>query len=163
MRASVPTSVVDNTYEVFPQGYYDGDIVEAEVRDPNGDGSWLTLKIRTENITPKEGTEDPGRSAFQSELTIKTDGIELFDVDNFNDRSIPFGLVRAAGALAGLAEGLGVATRENGAVDVDLRQVAEALAAGQFNGERVGFQVTHYSPKDSDKTYDQFGGFGPAS
>lgn len=163
MRASVPTAVVDNTYEVFPQGYYDGDIAAAELRDPNKDGSWLTLKVAVSNITPKDGTQDPGRSAFQSDLTIKTDGVDLFEVEDFSDRDLPFGIRRSAGLLAGLAEGLGVATRENGSVQADLRAVAEALIEGNFEGERVGFEVAHYTPKDSDKARDQYNRFGPAS
>ena len=162
MRASVPTAVVDNTYENFPQGNYDGEIREAELRDVNNDGSWLTLKVGVDNITPREGTANPGRDRFQSDITIRTDGVDLFEVTDFSNPDLPFGIRRAAGLLAGLGEGLGVAERTVEGVSVDLKAVAEALIDGKFKGERVGFEVTHYTNK-KDKTFDQYNRFGAAS
>jgi hypothetical protein len=162
VRASVPTSTVDNTYEVFPKGVYDGNLSGAQQRDVNGDGSWITLKLSVSDITPKEGTADPGRTAFNSDLTLKTDGVDLFEVENFNSRDVPFGIRRSAGLLAGLAEGLGVAARENGIVSVDLAAVVTALVDSQFDGERVGFEVSHYTPKGGEAR-DQYNRFGPAS
>ena len=163
MRASVPTSAVDNTYEEFPVGMYDGEIGSAEIRDPNGDGSWLTLKLGVENISAKEGTDDPGRSTFQSDITILTDGTDLREVEDFSNGELPFPIRRAAGLLAGLAEGLGVATRENGRVEVDIQAIADALTNGEFAGERVGFEVSHFYNKKTKKTRDQYNRFGPAS
>lgn len=164
MRARVPGSVIDNDYENFPEGFFDGDLGVAEVRDVHGDGSWLSLEIPTSNITPKEGTEDPGRSTFSTGITVLTDGVDLTEVDDFSNGDIPFGVRRAAGCLAGMAEGLGVAERDDaGNVDVDLAAVIDALTSGEFEGERVGFEVSHYSPKGSDKTYEQYNRFGPAS
>jgi hypothetical protein len=160
LRASVPTSVIDNTYENFPQGTYDGDIGSAEIRDPNGDGSWLLLKLGLTTVAAAEGTGDPGRSAFTSDITLVTDGVDVRETD-FSGK-IPFPITRASGLLAGLAEGLGVATRTNGRVDIDLQSVVDALTGGEFSGERVGFQVSHFTNR-KDKTYDQYAHFGPAS
>lgn len=164
MRASVPTSVVDNEYENFPKGYYDGNIDSAEVRDPNDDGSWLMIRLAVDEITPKEGTADPGRGRFSSDITVKTDGVDLFEVEDFNNPDLPFGIVRGAGLLAGLAEALGVGERDEqtGQVVADLEAVAQAVTGGQFEGERVGFGVSHYTNSKGD-TYDQFERFGPAS
>jgi hypothetical protein len=154
--------VVDNSYAVFPEGTYTGALSGAEVRDPKSDGSWLTLKVSLDDITPMDGTADPGRTKFNGDLTILTDGHDLREIEDFSNRDIPFSVVRSAGLIAGIAEALGVASRENGQVDVDIRQVLEALTEGNFAGERVAFEVTHYSPKNSDKTYEQFNRFGAA-
>jgi hypothetical protein len=162
MRASIPTNVVDNSYAVFPEGTYTGALQSAEVRDPKSDGSWLTLKVGLDTITPMDGTTDPGRATFKGDFTIATDGHDLREIEDFSSREIPFSIVRSAGLIAGMAEALGVANRENGQVDVDIRQVLEALTEGNFAGERVAFEVTHYSPKNSDKTYEQFNRFGTA-
>lgn len=163
-RARVPGALIDNSYENFPKGFYDGDITGAEVRDPNGDGSWLTLKLSVDNITPKEGTADPGRTRFQGDITLRTDGVDLSEVEDFGNGDIPYGVRKAGGLIAGIAEGLNVATRgDDGVLDVDLAAMVDALTSGDFEGERVGFEVSHYSPKTSDKTYDQFNQFGPAS
>lgn len=162
MRASIPTNVVDNSYAVFPEGFYTGALTSAEVRDPKSDGSWLTLKVGLGEVTPNEGTADPGRASFKGDLTIRTDGHDILEIEDFSNREIPFSLVRSAGLIAGIAEALGVASREGGNVDVDIREVVEALTEGNFSGERVSFQVTHYSPKNSDKVYEQFGAFGTA-
>lgn len=163
MRAEVPTSVVDNSYTVFPEGYYEGAIASAELRDPNNDGSWLVLKVGLNDITPKDGTSLTDRKTFKGDITVRTNGTDLFEMDGFTGDDLPFAIVRSAGVLAGLAEGLGVATRTNGAVNVDLKATAEALIDGQFEGERVSFQVTHYTPKGSDKPRDQYNRFGAAS
>lgn len=162
MRAAIPTSLVDNSYENFPEGTYMGAIDSAEVRDVKNDGSWITLKIGLSDIKPFEGTSDPGRSRFQAEITLTTDGVNLFEVTNWADKNVPFGIRKTAGLLAGLAEGLGVAQRTPAGVECDLEAVVDGLTTGQFAGERVGFEVVHYSPKNSDKTYDQVNRFGAA-
>lgn len=162
MRANIPTALVDNAYEVFPKGTYVGRIDGAEVRDVKNDGSWITLKLELSGISAVEGTEDPGRTRFSSDLTISSDGTSLLEVTNWGDSNIPYGVRKSAGLLAGLAEGLGVAERGPNGVSADLAQVVEALTEGQFKGEQVAFEVDHYSPKNSDKTYDQFNRFAPA-
>lgn len=162
MRATIPASDVDNSYAVFPEGLYNGQIATAEIRDVK-DG-WQTLKIAVEEVTPRDETQpSPGRTKFQSDITLKTDGVSVFEVGDFSSPDLPFGIRKAAGLLAGLAEGLGVATRENGQVVADLKSVAEALVAGEFKGEKIGFEVKHYKPKGKDKTYDQYNRFGPAA
>lgn len=163
MRASVPTSTVDNTYEAFPRGAYDGEIQGAEIRDPNNDGSWLVLKLSVSGVTPKEGTADPGRSAFQSDITLKTDGVDVTTVEDFGNRDLPFPIRRSGGLLAGLSEALGVASRDNGQVSFDPAAIVDALVDGQFVGEKVGFEVGHYTPKGSTDARDQYNRFGPAS
>lgn len=163
MKAQVPNTIVDNDYEAFPEGFYDGEISGAQLRDPNNDGSWLILKLSLTNVTPKDGTQDPGRNRFSGDITLRTDGTDLFEVSNFADNELHFAIRRSAGLLAGLGEGLGVATRVGGSVDVDLKAVAEALIDGNFENAKVGFQVSHYTNKKSGKTYDQFARFGSAS
>lgn len=162
MRASIPTNIVDNSYAVFPEGKYTGSLSGAEVRDPKGNGSWLTLKVSLDEISPMEGTEDPGRTKFNGDITILTDGHDMREIADFSDRNLPYALVKSAGLIGGMAEALGVASRENGRVDVDIPAVLEALTEGNFAGERVGFEVAHYSPKNSDKTYEQFNAFAMA-
>lgn len=164
LRVNVPTNIVDNSYEIYPEGNYDGDIASASIRDVLGDGSWLTLKVSLDGVTARDGTADASRDRFQSDLTIRTDGIDLFEVENFANGEIPFGIRRAAGLLAGLAEGLSIEGRESGQVGVDLKEVAEALVDGQFEGERVSFEVAHYTPKKEGSTArDQYNTFGVAS
>lgn len=164
MRVSVPTNIVDNSYEIYPEGNYDGDIASASIRDVLGDGSWLTLKVSLDGVTARDGTADAGRDRFQSDITLRTDGTDLFEVENFANGEIPFGIRRAAGLLAGLAEGLSIEDRADGAVGVDLKEVAEALVDGEFEGERVSFQVSHYTPKKEGSTArDQYGKFGITS
>ena len=163
MRASIPTNVVDNTYATFPAGVYTGGLASAEQRDPQGSGEWLTLKVGFNEVTPNEGTEDPGRSSFAADITIRTGGFDVTEIEDFSKRDIPFAIVRSAGLLASMAEALGVASRENGRVDVDIRQVVDALTEGNFAGERISFEVSHYTPKNSpDKVYEQFAHFGMA-
>ena len=157
MRVSIPTSGIDNEYPAFPEGAYSGVIASADLRDPNGDGSWLTLKVGLNEVTPREGTADPGRNRFQGDITIQTNGYNVFELENFND--VDFRIKKAADLLAGLAEGLGVVTRDGKQVDVDLREVAEALIDGQFEGEEVGFEVGHWTPKEGPAR-DQYRAFG---
>lgn len=161
MRARVPTAIIDNTYEAFPEGHYNGKIVGAELRDPNRDGSWLILKLAAGDVTPKEGTPNPGRGAFSGDITLKSNGIDLFEIADFSDTSIPYPIRLSAGLLAGLAEVLGVGDRSNGAVETDLKAFTTALLDGQFQGEAVGFSVKHWSKADGTPR-DQFGAFGAA-
>ena len=162
MRARVPSNIIDNSFKLFPEGAYDGDITGAVIRDPNNDDSWLLLKVSVGNITAKDGTASPGRDRFQSDITLKTDGTSVFEIEDFGGADVPFVLERGAGLLAGLAEGLGIAeTRENGAAYVDLKEVVEALIDGNFEGERVGFEVAHWTSKgDKPVTRDQYVTFG---
>lgn len=159
MRARVPTAAIDNSYEAFPEGAYDGQIASATLRDPNGDGSWLILKLGLDSIVPKEGTSDPGRERFSGDITIETDGVNVFDVEDFGNGKLDFRIRKSGALLAGLAEGLGLVTRENGQVDVDLREVADSLIDGQFEGETVGFEIGNWQPKEGP-TRDQYRAFG---
>lgn len=164
MRASVPSTIVDNEYSLFPEGAYEGKIASAELRDPKGDGSWKVLKVALEDVTPREGTADPGREKFQSDITIVNDGIDVLEVTDFASQEIPFQIRRAAGLLAGLGEALGVAERKNGVVHADLKAVAEALIGGEFKGEKISFEVTHFKgKKEGSKPRDQYNRFGPAA
>lgn len=165
MRARVPTSVVDNTYEAFPAGLYDGKIATAEIRDASKtkDGSWLTLKLGVEDITPRDGTPSPGREKFTGELTLTTDGVDVFTVEDFTNPNVPFGIRKTAGLLAGLAEGLNLGTRTKEGVEADLKQVAEALVAGDLKGDKISFEVAHYTNKTTGKIYDQYNRIGAAS
>lgn len=161
MRAAVPAAVVDNSYSAFQPGYYNGQIAGAEIRTPQE--GWQVIKLVVDNITPQEGTNDPGRTRFQGDLTIETDGVNLFEVEDFGKGDLPFMIRKSAGLLAGLAEGLGVGERVNGIVHADLKQVAEALIAGQFKGEKIGFEVANRpNKKDPEKPYDGYNRFGKA-
>ena len=165
MRIDIPTSIVDNDYEVFPVGKYNGTISGAKVRDPNGDGSWVIAKVSVTDVTPREGTAEPARNAFSGDITLRNtdkDGnvVDVRDLDRITDKT-PFPVRRAAGLLAGLGTAAGVADRTDGRVSVDLGQVAEALVNEQFNNQRIGFEVTHYL-KDG-KPRDQFTVIGPAN
>ena len=164
MRASIPTNVVDNSYAVFPEGTYTGHIASAEVRDPKGDGTWQTLKIGLDSVMPIDDTPDPGRQRFAADITIVTDGFDLREIEDFSKRDIPYAIVRAGGLLGGMAEALGLVTREGGRMEVDLLEVVTALTEGNFASEAVAFQVTHYIPKNApDKPREQFGSFRSAS
>lgn len=162
MRVSIPTALVDNTYENFPEGTYVGTIDGAEIRDVMNDGSWITLKISVDGVSPIGNTPEPGRQRFTGEVTLVTDGSDIRTLTDFG-KDTHFGLVRAAGLLAGLAEGLGVGERTPQGLQVDLDAVINGLADGQFAGEQVAFEVTHYTSKKSGKTTDQYAKFGPAS
>lgn len=159
MRVSIPTSGIDNTYEAFPEGAYTGEIASAALRDPAGDGSWLVLKVGVNNIVPKDGTADPGRNRFSGDITIQTDGVNLLEVEDFANGEVPFTVKKAADLLAGLAEGLDVVSREDGRVEVDLREIFEGLIDGQFEGETVGFEIGNWQPKEGP-TRDQYRAFG---
>jgi hypothetical protein len=162
MRASVPSTVVDNEYSLFPQGTYEGEIATAELRTPKE--GWQVLKLAVENVAPREGTGDPGREKFQSDITILNEGVNVLEVADFSDPDVPFQIKRAAGLLAGLGEALGVAERVNGVVHADLKQVAEALIAGEFKGNKIAFEVTHFQGKKAgSKARDQYNRFAPAS
>lgn len=163
MRARVPANLIRSTYSVFPEGNYSGEIVSASLRDPKGDGSWLTLKLGVGSVTANEGTDNPGRDRFQSDILIKTDGVNVFDIEDFNDEAIPFQIRKASGLLAGLAIGLGVVEEGKGGSDLDLKDVAEALIDGKFQGDRVGFTVGHWTgSKEGATPRDQYKEFGHA-
>lgn len=167
MRVRVPKAVVQNSYEAFPEGHYEGIISGADVADPNNDQSWLLLKLSVSDITPREGTADPGRSAFSGDITLRNtdrdtgDVIDVREISDLNG-STPFSIRRAAGLLSGVAAAVEVGdVADNGDVEVDLSQVAEALVDGDFEGQKVAFAVSHYTNRKGD-TIDQFDVIGPA-
>ncbi len=168
MRVQVPSAIVNNEYPVFPQGAYDGKITAAAVRDPNNDGSWVLIKLTVGDITPREGTADPGRDRFSGDITLRNTDQEgnvqdLRELSEFNGTT-HWSIQTGARLLAGLAAGLDVAeVDEAGNVNVDFSQVAEALIDGAFEGQRVGFEVNNYVSKKTKKTGDGFDAFGPAS
>lgn len=159
----IPTNLIDNTYELFPPGDYDGSIDGAELRDPMGDSSWVILRVSLTDIRAREGTADTDRTTFSGDITLLSNDVDLRELDTIT-ADTPFMLQRASGLLGGIAEGIGVTgERTNGAVDADVPAIVEALTNGQFEGERVGFSVSHYKPKGKDKVYEQFLRFGVAS
>lgn len=165
MRTKVPVSGIRNEYEPFPVGLYTGTLGEVELRDPQGEGEWLTLRLPTENIEAEgEETGDPGRSRYQDEVTIKTDGIDLGeDVEEVSDE-LPFQIQRAAEVLGGLAWALGVIQIDEdatGDVELDFGELIDALQQQEFEGERVAFQIGHWEDDDG-ATHDQYVAFGPA-
>lgn len=162
MRARVPAARVHNEYEAFPEGFYDGDLAEARVRDPNEDGSWLRLRISLDNVAPKEGTEDPGRTRFTGEITVLTDGYNVAEIDDFGNDELPYPVQLAGELLGGIAEGLGVYDTDGKYIEFDPGELISALTDGAFEGERVGFRVRHWTDKEGN-TRDDFAQFGPAS
>mgnify|MGYP006283097509 CR=1 FL=1 len=161
MRAPIPTGRIRNRYDPFPQGTYRGRLTEAEVRDPTGEGEWLTIEVTVEDIEPVGETDDPGRSTYSDDLTIQTDGLHVDDVEDFTNDEVPFGLVRTAGLLAGLGEAVGALEIDDGAVEnaVDISPILSALNEGEFDGEIVGFEIGHWTNND-DEVNDQFAAFG---
>lgn len=168
MRVNVPNAIVDNEYPAFAPGTYDGTIASADVRDPNKDGSWLLIKLGLSDVTPREGTQGDGRSAFSGDIVIRNTDQETGAVQDLREMESINGechwsIERGAGLLAGIGFALGVADRDEQNTTVDLAQVAEALVDGDFAGQRVGFEVGNYISKKNQKTYDQFNAIGPAS
>lgn len=167
MRVRVPKAVVENSYEAFPEGNYEGVISGADVRDPNNDQSWLLIKLATSDVTAREGTADPGRSAFSGDIVLRNtdretgDVVDVREISDVNG-STPFAIRRSAGLLAGIAAALQVGdVADSGDVEVDLGEVAEALVNGDFEGQKIAFAVSHYTNRKGD-TYDQFDVIGPA-
>jgi hypothetical protein len=152
MRVAVPNATVDNTYEAFPAGDYEGTIEGASIRDPNQDGSWVLAKLSLTSVTPREGTADPGRSAFSGDITIaNTDKSGKFadvrELTEINGKT-PFAVKRGVGLLAGLATAVGAGERDNSHTSVDLKATVDALVDGAFNGQRIAFRVSHYNDRD---------------
>lgn len=164
MRATVPTGRIRNRYDPFPEGTYRGRIDETEVRDPNDDGEWLLVEVSVEDIEPVDETDDPGRDSFSDDLTVKTDGLHIADIEDFTQDDLyegrTFGLVRAAGLLAGLGEAVGATEIDDEEMEqsVDIEAILEALTSGEFDSEVVGFEVGHYERDDG--LDDQFVAFG---
>lgn len=167
MRVQVPSAVVNNSYKAFPQGSFDGTISAAQVRDIKNDGSWVVIKLSLDKVTPREGTPNPGRDRFSGDITlVNTDRegntVDLRQLTEINGDT-PFSIERSAGLLAGLGAALGVAEVDDaGNVGVDFSQVAEALVDGQFAGQRIGFEVSHYTTSKNE-TRDQLATIGMAA
>lgn len=162
MRAKVPAARVHNEYEAFPPGYYDGNLSGAEVRDPRGEGEWLTLRVSLDNVAAREGTEDPGRTRFNGDITILTDGYDVREIDDFSNDNLPYQIQVAGELLGGIAEGLGVYETEGRDIVFDPEAVISALASGDLEGERLGFGVRNWEDNDGN-VRDDFSQFGPAS
>lgn len=166
MRVTVPSAVVQNSYTAFPAGNYDGTLTGAQVRDPNGDGSWVIIKVSAGDISPREGTADPGREKFSGDITIRNTDKDTGEAQDLRELSevngnLHWSIERGAGLLAGMGAAFGVAEVDDaGNVSVDLGALATALIDGQFEGERFGFEVTNRT-RDG-KTYDGFRTIGPA-
>lgn len=167
MRAVVPTSVTDNRPDAFPEGFYEGTISGAAVRDPNKDGSWVLVALSLSDITPREGTADPGRKSYRSDILLRNtdrDGnvVDIRELDSVNGGT-PFQIRRAAGLLAGLGLAVGAAERTPQGDIVDFGAVAEQLVGGAFEGQRISFQVNHWTPKGGGEARDQIVRIGPAA
>tara|TARA_R110002020_G_scaffold121916_3_gene277024 strand:+ start:17856 stop:18353 length:498 start_codon:yes stop_codon:yes gene_type:complete len=164
MQVTIPTSLIDQSYEAFPEGTYSGELDSSELRDPKGDGSWLTLKLGFDEVMANTGTDDPGRSRFTGDITIATDGYDVRELQesDLRNKNVPYSVRRTSGLLAGMAEGLGIVQRNGtGGVTVDLAEIVEALTEGNFAGERVAFEVSHYTTA-AGKTREQIKQFGRA-
>jgi hypothetical protein len=157
MRVTIPTSAVDNTYTPMPEGEYEGTIDLAEEKSPTDD--WTVVRISLTDVASTDADVDLSRSRFGADLTIATNGESLLEISEYSDK-LPFAIRKTAACLAGLAEGVGVTQRTETGVDFDISDVYDALLAGEFRGERVRFEVSHYTPKNGGRTREQFAAFG---
>lgn len=156
MRVSVPSAVAHNKYEAFPEGFYTGEISEAK-QVQSQDGSWRGVSISHGSVLPNEGTDDPGRNRYTATLTIERDGVNVLEVADFTDDSLPYGIRKSGALLAGLAEGLNIAEVANGQIDFDPEALVEALLEGTFEGERVSFEVTNWGENNENDQVEQYG------
>lgn len=167
MRAHVPTSLVDNEYELFPEGTFAGELASAE-RQEYDDGERITIRAAFANTRGlgEDAPETNGRT-FTGEIPVRHGGQSVTEIADFSNSEIPFPLRLGAGWLAGLAEAVGAATRdeETGVVDVDFAEFLEALQDGEFKDREVAFEVRHrtYENNDGEEVEtDDFRRIGPA-
>lgn len=164
MLATIPTSLVDNEYELFPEGTFVGKLADAKTRTFDGGDAVINVSITDTEVV--EGDQDPGGRTFTGRITFTQGGLNVLEVSNFGDNTLPFGIRRAGGLLAGLAEAVGAVQRDpSGApVALDLEAFVDSLLTGEYAAAPVRFTVTHYTPKKSgSKARDEFLRIGPAS
>lgn len=168
MQASVPTTAVDNEYELFPEGTFVGELSGAELRER--DDGRADLQVSFSNTAPfSENDPDTGGRTFSGKIAVVRDGINVTDVGDFSDQDLPWAIRKAGALFGGLAEAVGAGQRdeETGQVYLDVAQLLGALQDGDFAGESAVFEVTHFSftPDDEDDeiTLDQFNRIGALS
>lgn len=152
MKAHVPTSLVDNEYELFPAGTFVGKLSGATLRE-NSDGSRVSLRVSIGDTQPADEEQpDTNGRTFSGDVAVRWDGQSVTEIADFSDDNLPFPLRLGAARLAGLAECVGAAERdtETGTVSTDFARLIEALQDGAFEGETVGFSVQHRSYENAN-------------
>lgn len=166
MQATVPTSLVDNEYELFPEGTFVGELASATRRD-NDEGDRVSLRVSLANTRGLGGdAPETGGRTFSDDIVTVWDGISVAEVSDFSDDSLPYPLRLGAARLAGLAEACGAAQRGDNGVAVDFAAFVEALQEGEFEDREVAFEVNHRSYENNDGeevTRDEFQRIGPAA
>lgn len=151
----VPTSIVENTYEPFPEGTYMGTYSDFSIRD-NADGSWMALDLTFTDIQPADDTSPEDGRPFTGSVTIRVKDVSLVDVDDVS--SLPrelFALRLGAGLLGGLALAFGEAHETDEGVDFDLENFISKLQNGAMQGKQAAFVTKH--KKRSGTYIDQDG------
>jgi len=167
--AHVPSALVDNEYELFPEGTFTGKLVGAKMRTFDSGDQILNISVGGTAAASDEDPDTGGRT-FTGRVQLKRQNLSILDITTFGP-NVPFPLRRAGGLLAGLAEAVGAGERGDAGVDVDLEDFIEDLMGGAFENAELLFEVTHNSwtrkdPSDPDKKIttvrDEFRQIAPA-
>lgn len=143
---TVPTALVDNDYELFPEGAFMGVLSGAAQKEFDW-GTILNVSLAKTSPLDEGGAETNGRT-FTGRISLSHDGVSLFDITSVEGATFP--LRKAAGLLAGLAEAVGAVERTNGSISLDLEDFVEALTGGVYEDQAVLFRVSHNSWETKD-------------
>jgi hypothetical protein len=141
--ANVPNALVDNEYELFPEGTFIGKLTGAKTRTFDSGDQILNLSFGSTMPATEEDPETGGR-AFTGRVQLKRQGLSILDIADFGP-NVPFPLRRAGGLLAGMAEAVGAGVRGEDGVAVDLGEFIDALIEGDYENANAKFRVVHNS------------------
>jgi hypothetical protein len=142
MQSVIPTNIVDNVYEPFPEGTYKGRLADCKLVT-NDDKTWAGLEVSFVDNEPLNDSPEDAR-AFTDTITIRAKGKSITEVDSF--ATLPkeyFGLRLGSGLLAGLAEAFGAAVRTEDGVAVDLEDFISNLQSGAHKDKYAVFITRH--------------------
>jgi len=159
-------SLVGGDDRPFPPGPWQGVIEEVRTKplpSNNGqpfagyettDGEILTLILGQNR--PLDGQEDVGNRKFFVDIVLRDGNRQMGEVD-ITEREVPYWqLQRSARIVANLARALGqveeVQMPDGSTAVAVMEGFVDALAAGQFDGTQIGFEIVHRNFKRKDGT-----------
>jgi hypothetical protein len=145
-QSVIPTTIVDNVYEPFPEGTYRGRLADCKLVT-NDDKTWAGLEVSFIDNEPLNDSPEDAR-AFTDTITIRAKGTSITEVTDF--KTLPkelFGLRLGGGLLAGLAEAFGAAIRTEDGVALDLEDFISNLQSGSHKDKMAVFITRHRSRK----------------